>query len=206
MSGSNILYFDVNVVFYIVMCYSYLPVHGLESLYPASIRPYIRSALDLGFLCDFFFCGIKIWDKIRLACLQLTRYIIYEICIVDINYTDTKMSGSNILYFDVNVAFYIVMCYSYLPVHGLESLYDIQNNNLRKRLENTPNFAFDFVAFLVSINIHILILTKYFGWESGGTYLYRTFLVFYMFDFKNKMLETKFRSSSILTEKKWVAV
>ena len=64
---------------------------------------------------------------------------------------------------------------------------------------------------------YILILAKYFVWASGaavwgwvcmcvclgggGSYLYRTFLVFYMFDRKTKMLETKFRSNLILTEK-----
>ena len=42
---------------------------------------------------------------------------------------------------------------------------------------------------------------KIFWLGKGGTYLYRTFPVFYMFDSKTKMLESKFRSSSILTEK-----
>ena len=40
---------------------------------------------------------------------QPTRYPIYEICKADIKYTDTKMSGSNILYIDVNFAFYVSM-------------------------------------------------------------------------------------------------
>ena len=44
---------------------------------------------------------------------------------------------------------------------------------------------------------------KIFLLSKKGANLYRTFPVFYMFDNKNKMLETKFRSTccSILTEK-----
>ena len=65
----------------------------------------------------------------------------------------------------------------------------------------TPCPTMPFAYFLY--NIHILILSKYFGWAltfTGGTYLYRTFPVFYMFDSTNKTLETKFRSILILTE------
>ena len=40
-----------------------------------------------------------------------------KVCKAGIKYTDTKMSGSNILYFDVNVAFYVFMCFSYSPFH-----------------------------------------------------------------------------------------
>ena len=40
---------------------------------------------------------------------------------------------------------------------------------------------------------------KYFGWAKG-TYLDKTSPVFYMFDSKNKILETKFRSRSFLKE------
>ena len=45
----------------------------------------------------------------------------------------------------------------HFSVHGPESQYDIQNNNLRKRLANTQKFAFDFVAFLISLSIYIYI-------------------------------------------------
>ena len=41
------------------------------------------------------------------------------------------------------------------PVHGPESQYNIQNNNFRKRLKNTQTFAFDFVAFLVSLSTYV---------------------------------------------------
>ena len=44
------------------------------------------------------------------------------------------------------------------------------------------------------------------GHVGRGTYIYRTFPVFYMFGSKTKMLETKFRSSSILTEKWMIAI
>ena len=37
--------------------------------------------------------------------------------------------------------------------HGPESQYDIENNIVRKRLENTQKFAFDLVVFLVSLSI-----------------------------------------------------
>ena len=70
-------------------------------------------------------------------------------CNADIKYTDTKTSGSRILYFVVNVPVYICMCFSYSPlysslktwrfhfsVHGLEIQYDNQNNNFKKRLQN----------------------------------------------------------------------
>ena len=63
-----------------------------------------------------------------------------------------------------------------------------------------PNMSFAY--FL--LNIHILIVTKYFSWASGGgegTHRYRTFPVLYIFDSKNEKLETKFRSNLILIEK-----
>ena len=44
----------------------------------------------------------------------------------------------------------------HFSVHGPECQYDIENNNFIKRLENTQKFAFDFVAFLVSLSIHSL--------------------------------------------------
>ena len=40
--------------------------------------------------------------------------------------------------------------------HCSESQYDIQNNNFRKRLENTQKFTFDIVAFLFALRIFIL--------------------------------------------------
>ena len=96
---------------------------------------------------------------------QLTRCFMCKISKADIKYTDTKTSGYAILYFDVYIAFYVFICFSYSPlnpswkwcflfsVHGPERQYDIQNNSFRKRLENTQKFAFDFVAFLVSLSI-----------------------------------------------------
>ena len=39
---------------------------------------------------------------------KLHDTLFYEMCKVDIKYTDTKNYASNILYFDVNVAFYVL--------------------------------------------------------------------------------------------------
>ena len=36
-----------------------------------------------------------------------------KICKADIKYTGTKQFGSNILYFGVDVAFYVFMCFLY---------------------------------------------------------------------------------------------
>ena len=44
--------------------------------------------------------------------------------------------------------------------------------------------------------------TAWLGMAGVGTYLYRTFPVFFMSGSKNKMLETNFRSNLILTAKK----
>ena len=82
----------------------------------------------------------------------------YKMYKADVKYTDTKKSGSDILYFDVDIGFYVCMCFSHSPlkpsvsVHGPESQSDIENNDFRKRLENTQKFEFDFVAFLVSLS------------------------------------------------------
>ena len=35
----------------------------------------------------------------------------------DIKYTDMRESGSNIIYFDVDVAFYVFVCFSYSPLN-----------------------------------------------------------------------------------------
>ena len=90
---------------------------------------------------------------------------IYEICKADIKYSDTKKSGSNIPFFDVDVAFYVFICFSYSLLNSSFKVTILffnsrsrksvwySNNNLRKRLENTQKFVFDFVAFLVSLSI-----------------------------------------------------
>ena len=96
--------------------------------------------------------------------LQLTCYLICEICQVDTKYTDKKESGSEIVYFDVYVTFYVLCVFSHSPSNASlkvtfsllilwffkVSQYDIQNNNFRKRLDNTQKFTFDFVAFIFS--------------------------------------------------------
>ena len=35
-----------------------------------------------------------------------------KICKADIKYVEKKTSGSNIFYFDVNIAFYVFMCFN----------------------------------------------------------------------------------------------
>ena len=50
-----------------------------------------------------------------------------------------------------------------------------------------PITAFAYIMY----NIHILKLTKYFGWPRVGTYLSKTFPVSYMFDSKHKLLGPK---------------
>ena len=50
-----------------------------------------------------------------------------------------------------------------------------------------PIMAFAYIMY----NIHILKLTKYFGWARVGTYLSKTFPVSYMFGSKNKLLGPK---------------
>ena len=59
--------------------------------------------------------------------------------------------------------FTFFMCFSYSPLNpslkvtfsviGPENQYDIQNNNLRKRSENTQNSTFGFVAIRVFLSI-----------------------------------------------------
>ena len=51
--------------------------------------------------------------------VQLARYFVCKIYKADIKYADTKKSGSSILYFDVNVAFYVFICFSYSPLNPL---------------------------------------------------------------------------------------
>ena len=42
------------------------------------------------------------------------------------------------------------------PVNDPDNQFDIQINYLRKHLENTLKFTFNFVAFLVSLRIYLL--------------------------------------------------
>ena len=42
------------------------------------------------------------------------------------------------------------------PINDPDSQFDIQSNNLRKRLENRQKLTLNFVAFLVSLRIYLL--------------------------------------------------
>ena len=52
-----------------------------------------------------------------LIILQLTRYLICEICQLHMRYTDKKKSDSESLDFDVHVTFYVSVCFSYSPLN-----------------------------------------------------------------------------------------
>ena len=69
-----------------------------------------------------------------------------KICKADIKYTDTKKSGSNILYFDVNIAFYedILRVYVFFIF-------------VIKSVIKSDVFAFQVVVLKVSIIFKIII-------------------------------------------------
>ena len=71
---------------------------------------------------------------------QLTRYFMCKICKADIKYTDTKTSGSNIRYFDVNVAFYVYVFFIFAI----------------KSMIKSGVFTFQFAALKVSIIFKII--------------------------------------------------
>ena len=49
---------------------------------------------------------------------QFNALFMCKICKADTKDFETKNSGSNILYFDVNVAFYVFMCFSHSPLNS----------------------------------------------------------------------------------------
>ena len=128
-----------------------------KCLWP-NIRTYKR-AVKCFFLSVMHAC---VAGKICLMFLQLTRYLICKISQVDIKYTNKKKSGSAILWplrhflcfcvFFIFAIKHIIKCF-YFSAHGSESQHAIPNNNIRKCLENTLKFTFDFVAFLFSLSI-----------------------------------------------------
>ena len=82
-----------------------------------------------------------------------------------IKYTDTKKSGSNILYFDVDVAFYVFIGLRAIKFIITSDIFIFQFTVLKVSMifkiiivenvwkKNPQKFLFDFVAFLVSLSI-----------------------------------------------------
>ena len=92
-------------------------------------------------------------------CLQRTRYLICNISQVDIKYTDKKIAGSEILYFDINVKFYVFYVFFMFAIKRIiKSAFTSRLTILTVNIaisENvlTQKFTFDFVAFLFSLSI-----------------------------------------------------